>query len=337
MRRHAERLRGDLEAARKQLAELGEKAYFELTALGRPERVETAKVLEEAASSLRLRCPDLALATDFVGGRDLLIVGGAPSLQRILYNLVSNAREGDGHSGASHVSVRAEAGRIMAVLGPNAAGKSTLLRCIIGALRPNSGSVTIDGEDVHRLRPRALAQRVAYVPQRAIVSAAFNVRQVVELGRYALPSDSGRVADALTRLDLEEVAERPYRTLSAGQQQRVTMARALAQLAPQGVLVLDEPASAMDLRHIAQLHVLLREVASDGATVIVAMHDLSAAANLADQAWLLDQGRLVAFGETPDVLDVHRLQEIFGVEFAWVDDQHGRPRLLPELPDRRPA
>lgn len=108
VRRHAERLREDLEAARKQLSELGEKAYLELTALGRPERVATTKVLEEAASSLRLRFPDLGLETDLGGGRDLVIVGGAPSIQRILYNLVSNAREGDGHTGASRVSVRAE-------------------------------------------------------------------------------------------------------------------------------------------------------------------------------------------------------------------------------------
>jgi iron complex transport system ATP-binding protein len=241
------------------------------------------------------------------------------------------------HRALSDVCVRAEAGRIIAVLGPNAAGKSTLLRCIIGALRPNSGSVSIDGEDVHRLRPRAMAQRVGYVPQRAIVSAAFNVRQVVELGRYALPQDPKQVAAALARLDLEEVADRPYRTLSAGQQQRVTMARALAQLAPQGVLVLDEPASAMDLRHVAQLHALLREAAGQGATVVMATHDLSAAAGLADQAWLLDQGRLVAFGETLGVLDVDRLRAVFGVEFAWIHDQHGRPRLLPELPHRRTA
>ena len=108
IRRHAGRLREDLDAARKQLADLGEKAYLELTALGRLERVETTRVLEEAASSLRLRFPDLALETDLGRGGDLVVVGGAASIQRILYNLVSNAREGDGNRGASRVSVRAE-------------------------------------------------------------------------------------------------------------------------------------------------------------------------------------------------------------------------------------
>jgi signal transduction histidine kinase len=118
VRRHAERLREDLEAARKQLADLGEKAYLELTALGRPERVETSRVLEEAARSLRLRFPDLELETDLDGGRDLVIVGGAPSIQRILYNLVSNAREGDGHTGASRVRVRVESrdGRVTLIV-----------------------------------------------------------------------------------------------------------------------------------------------------------------------------------------------------------------------------
>src|SRR5204863_9463145 len=92
-------------------------AYFELTALGRPERVQTARVVEEAAASLRLRFPDLDLATDLADAIDLVIVGGAASIQRVLYNLVSNAREGDGHTGASHIRVRAESdGRAVTIV-----------------------------------------------------------------------------------------------------------------------------------------------------------------------------------------------------------------------------
>lgn len=128
------------------------------------------------------------------------------------------------------IDARANSGRLIAVLGPNASGKSTLLRCIIGALRPSAGTVMLDGSCVHRLSTRALATRIAYVPQRSIVSAAFTVRQVVELGRYALPVDGGRVRSAIERLDLADVRERPYRALSVGQQQRVTLARAMAQL-----------------------------------------------------------------------------------------------------------
>jgi signal transduction histidine kinase len=108
VRRHAERLREDLEEASKQLAELGEKTYLQLTTLGEIERVETGRVLREAVNSLRLKFPDLTVETELTRAADLMVVGGAASIQRILYNLVSNAREGDGRSGALHVSVRAE-------------------------------------------------------------------------------------------------------------------------------------------------------------------------------------------------------------------------------------
>lgn len=230
------------------------------------------------------------------------------------------------------VTVGADAGSIIAVLGPNASGKSTLLRCIIGALRPQSGQVLLDGRPTHRLRPNALAERIAYVPQRSIVSAAFTVRQVVELGRFALPPDAQRVSDSLTALDLADVADRPYRELSVGQQQRVTLARALAQLSPRGLLVLDEPTSAMDLAHAGQAFRLLADAARAGTTVVMAMHDLSMAAIVAQHSWLLNGGRLVASGATCEVLEPRRLQQVFGVEFTWMKDEHGQPRLLAKPP-----
>jgi len=110
VQRQAERLRQDLESARKQLGELGEKAYLELATLGEVERVETRRVLSDAVDVLRLRFPELEIEAELPRGdapaADMLVVGGASSIQRILYNLVSNAREGDGRSGASHVTVR---------------------------------------------------------------------------------------------------------------------------------------------------------------------------------------------------------------------------------------
>lgn len=245
-------------------------------------------------------------------------------------------------------------GGITAVLGPNASGKSTLLRCVIGAVRPSAGAVLIDGRPAHRIHPYHLAQRIAYVPQRSVVSASFTVREVVELGRYALPADHEAVDAAIARLDLTELVDRQYAALSVGQQQRVTLARAVAQLgggmaeksknqkiekstsqqtakssiaAPspshRGILVLDEPMSAMDLRYVRDCSALLRELADSGVTVLIAMHDLSLACRLADEAWLLCDGRLVAHGAVGDVLEIERLREVFDVEFEWAKDSRG--------------
>ena len=228
----------------------------------------------------------------------------------------------------SNLSMRTAAGRITALLGPNAAGKSTLLRCIVGLLRPTSGVVRIDGMAAHRIRARDLAARLAYVPQRSVVSAAFTVREIVELGRYALPPDAGVVEHAIDRLDLSELADRRYPELSVGQQQRVTLARALAQLSPTGHLLLDEPLSAMDLRYVQHALILLRELAEGGVTIVIAMHDISLAAALADEAWLLDEGSLVADGEVANVLTLKRLKTVFHVDFQWLETEPGTPSLF---------
>ena len=230
---------------------------------------------------------------------------------------------------AALIDICAEAapGRVTALIGPNAAGKSTLLRCAVGSLRPRAGCVRIDGAPAHRMRARRLAERIAYVPQRSNVAAAFTVRQVVELGRYALLANRTRIDEALERLDLQDVVDRPFPELSVGQQQRVTLARAVAQLEPGGHLLLDEPTSAMDLRHVRDGLRLLRELAGRGATVLVALHDLSAAAALADEVWLLAAGRLVATGPAEAVLEPARLGAVFGVGFEWIDRPDGR-RIL---------
>ncbi len=227
------------------------------------------------------------------------------------------------------ISAEARPGRITALIGPNAAGKSTLLRCLFGALGPSRGEALLDGRPAHRVRAGALARRVAYVAQRSSVGASFSVRQVVELGRYALPADPARVDSALRRLDLEAVADRPYPALSVGQQQRASVARAVAQLSRDGHLLLDEPTSAMDLRHALDALRLLRELADGGATVLMAVHDLAIAASAADDCWLLSSGRLIAAGAVREVMDLGRLQEIFQVRFQWVDRPDGPAVLLP--------
>ncbi len=246
---------------------------------------------------------------------------------------MSLAARGLGHRYGSiealrDVSVTATPGRITAVIGPNAAGKSTLLRCLIGALRPSSGEALIDGEIAHRMSTKRLAQRVAYVSQRPVVAAAFTVRQVVELGRYALPASRARTEAAIAELDLTDIADRPFPALSVGQQQRATLARAMAQLADDGHLVLDEPTSAMDLRHAADSMAVLRRAADGGVSVVMALHDLTTAGLVADDCWLLAGGRLVAAGPTGEALDIGRLRDVFGLEFEWIKRPDGPPILV---------
>jgi iron complex transport system ATP-binding protein len=249
------------------------------------------------------------------------------------------------------VSAEIAPGCVTALIGPNGAGKSTLLRLLLGVLRPQSGSVSIDGRNVADLPARQRAARIAYVPQRGSLAFAFSVRQVVRLGRYAADAGaSDRAVDAaLERMQIETRARDPYGQLSAGQQQRVTLARALAQLDHGAVnsntpsdpqpprtdstrfLLADEPVSAMDPRHALHAMAVLRELATQGVGVAVVVHDLSLATRFADRAIVLDEsGRVAAAGATSVALDPAVLAPVFGVAFRRIADRGGE-LLFPVL------
>jgi len=238
------------------------------------------------------------------------------------------------------VDAVARSGAITVVLGPNAIGKTTLLRCVAGGLRPTRGRVLLDGYARDALTRRAIVPRLAYVAQRPVVGADLTVREVVTLGRYALPRSPSRVDAALERLELAKHADRPFAQLSAGQQQRVALARALAQADVDGHLVLDEPTSAMDLRHARRVAEVLRERARAGGTVLLASHDLAVAARLADDVWLFGRaapGRLAATGPAESVLTTERLHEVFQVDFAWLEHPDGGRVLVGGIPERNDA
>ena len=207
-----------------------------------------------------------------------------------------------------------QAGRLHVVLGPNAAGKSTLLRLMLGQLRPDAGRVALAGQTVGRLTPRRRAALVSYVPQRSAVGFAFTVGQIVRMGRFALSPDEGAVAAAIDRCDLAALADRPFPHLSVGQQQRVLLARAVAQAAGGGrAMLLDEPVSAMDLSHVHRVMRTLRELTADGLACVVVLHDLNLAAQYADSVWLMDDGRMVEAGPWPTVLRPELLEPVYGV------------------------
>lgn len=244
------------------------------------------------------------------------------------------------------VTAAFEPGALTAVVGPNASGKSTLLRLLLGVLRPWSGRAALDGTDVVSLTHRRRARSIAYIAQRAGVAFAFSVRQVVAMGRFAAgagPDADARAADAaLERVDLADRADEPFGVLSAGQQQRAMLARALAQLddpdARAGrVLLADEPVSAMDPRHAIETMALLRDRARAGIAVAVVLHDLTLAARFADRAVVLGaDGRVAAAGPVAEALDPAVIGPVFAVRFdRLAGGDPAAVALIPSLPAPR--
>ncbi len=253
-----------------------------------------------------------------------------------------DARYSDGTTALFGVSLSVEPGQICAVLGPNGAGKSTLVRILSGSLRPSRGRVTLFGDDLATLDRRALAQRIAVVPQAVDVALGFTVRQVVTMGRAphqgtwmrASDEDDAIVTRALESCDLARLSERPVTHLSGGEQKRVAIARALAQSAR--ALVLDEAASHLDIRHAIELHeVVCREVAERQLVCVVVLHDLNAAARYADRIALLKAGHLVACGTIEEVMTYRRLKEVFEAElYVGVNELDNKRYFLPVRPAR---
>ena len=214
-------------------------------------------------------------------------------------------------------SLTVPAGRVTGLIGMNGSGKSTLFKSIMGAVRPDRGSVQLAG-----LSPAAARRsgRVAYVPQSEDVDWAFpvSVRDVVMMGRYgalgvtrrAGAADRRAVAHALERVELSEYADRQIGQLSGGQKKRAFVARCIAQDAE--ILLLDEPFAGVDRRSEATIVRLLRELAAGGRTVLVSTHDLHALPALADEAALLLR-RVLFHGAVADALTPERLAEAFGL------------------------
>jgi iron complex transport system ATP-binding protein len=223
------------------------------------------------------------------------------------------------------VDLRIMAGEGLALVGPNGAGKSTLLRCITGLLRPDRGSVTLDGIPVEELTRSTIARRVAVVPQQVDLPFAMRVEEVVALGRIPhedplrglRPADHDAVARAMARVGLDGFSGRDVRRLSLGERQLVLLATALAQEAP--LLLLDEPTVHLDLRHqVATMELLRGLAAGEGTTVVAVLHDLHLAAHFFPRIAVLHEGRIVADGPPREVLTEGLVRDVFGVDPAIV-------------------
>nr|WP_230198750.1 ATP-binding cassette domain-containing protein [Halopiger djelfimassiliensis] len=216
------------------------------------------------------------------------------------------------------VSLTVKAGEFVGLVGPNGAGKTTLLRAISGALDPDSGTVEVDGVEIHGVSSRTSSRLVATVPQDTTLSFSFPVRDVVEMGRHPHRSrfssptaaDRAAVESALERTRTADLADRPIDEVSGGQRQRVVLARAIAQETP--VLVLDEPTANLDVNHQIGTLELVRRLVDEGKTVVAAIHDLELAARYCDRLALLADGSIDRSGPPSTVMTGEALADAFG-------------------------
>jgi iron complex transport system ATP-binding protein len=238
------------------------------------------------------------------------------------------------------VELTAEPGTVTGLIGPNGAGKSTLLRAILGLTPIESGSVTFDSSDLLAMPRRSRAQVAAFVEQSASTEARLTAHEVVMLGRIPFQTvwqvsptpDDTSVADAvLASVDMTSFANRLYHTLSGGEQQRIQIARALAQ--QPRLLLLDEPTSHLDVHAQLATLSLLQQRAKAGGTVLLALHDLNLAAGFCDRLVLLHNGRPVASGSPDDVLTPDLLRSVYGVDVTVLRHPgSGRPLIAYDLP-----
>ena len=221
-------------------------------------------------------------------------------------------------------------GTLAGILGPNGSGKTTLLRLVARTLRPSSGQIRLGGTDVSSLARRTLARRLAVVPQETVLAFDYSVIEIVLMGRYPHlgafevegPADLAAARAALDATGTADLADRPFRTLSGGEKQRVMIASALAQLddgdssyAP--VLLLDEPTASLDLRYQLEVAALLRRLHDrQHVTIVLTTHDLRFAASVCTRVMLLSKGRLLAEGTPVGVLTASRVGELYEIDTA---------------------
>jgi len=221
------------------------------------------------------------------------------------------------------VELRLTPGSLVGLIGPNGSGKSTLLQVAAGLLPAGPGQVAWQGRPLADIPVVERGRQTAWVPQEAAFEFGFSVRSVVGQGRFAHGDDGRGVDEALRRLDLLGLADRPVNRLSGGERHRVLLARALATAAP--LQLWDEPLAALDPRHALEVLVLAEELKRAGHALLLSLHDLRLAHCL-DRVVVMQAGRLRAYGPPDEVLTPELLREVFGVRARVA------PGLTIELP-----
>lgn len=228
-------------------------------------------------------------------------------------------------------------GKITVLVGANGCGKSTLLRGLARLLKPQSGTVYLDGKDISRLDSKTVAQRLAMLTQSPTAPLGLTVKDLVAMGRYPYqnwlqPSskeDQAKIQEALSITTLSELADQPLDSLSGGQRQRAWIAMVLAQ--DTNILLLDEPTTYLDLAHQVELLDLLQLLhQTKGKTIVMVLHDLNLACRYADYLIAVQKGKVYGVGTPQQVMTEVMVQEVFGLKSRIIPDPiAGTPMCIP--------
>ncbi len=235
-----------------------------------------------------------------------------------------------------HLDIALSTGEVLALLGPNGGGKTTLLKTMLGLLAPQAGEVQLDKRSLSDYAARERARLIAYVPQSHVATFAFTVETIVLMGRtahsdlFSRPTTADRAiaAQALERFGISHLSERPYTMISGGERQLVLLARALAQ--EPRFIVLDEPTASLDFGNQGKVMSEIRKLAASGHGVLFTTHDPNHAMRAADRAYLLRDGTRIAEGATGAVLSRDQLEALYGAPVDLISDRDaGRVAFLP--------
>lgn len=240
------------------------------------------------------------------------------------------------------LTVDVTAGAVTAIVGPNACGKSTLLRGLARLLSPSAGQVILDGTDITRLKTKDVAKTLGLLPQSSIAPEGITVADLVTRGRFPHQTmlrqftrgDQQAVADAMASTGVTSMAGRPVDELSGGQRQRVWIAMVLAQETP--LILLDEPTTFLDIAHQIELLELFDELnAEQGRTIVAVLHDLNHACRFAHRIIAMKSGHIIAQGNPSEVVTADLVEQVYGLKCQVIDDpETGTPLVIPRASRR---
>ena len=230
------------------------------------------------------------------------------------------------------ISVRIRGAQLVSILGPNGVGKSTLIHCMNRILDPTAGAVTINGYDVDGISIKDLAKFMGYVPYSSVDNFPLSVTDTVLMGRHphskwgTLDDDLRIVHEMLCLIGIEDLADRNFNELSAGQHQKVMLARGLAQ--EPRIMFLDEPTSNLDIKYQLEITKMLRRLSREkNMMVIMISHDINIAAKYSDNIIMMHDGGIFALGKPSDVITSENIKHVYDVDAKVIMDE-GRPHII---------